>query len=84
MKTLVNFTLLSIIFSNLAMANGAGINIDRKVTKRSSSQIEETKEEMRENPRNRAMAGSFGQISSQEEKEEAPRELKKPSNKVWR
>lgn len=76
--------LLLMIFSNLVYANGAGLNIERHSVKKGPSQIEETREKMRENPRNRAMGGSFSQLSSQEEKEEAPTELKRPGNQVWR
>lgn len=84
MRTAI-FILLNVFFLNWAMANGAGLNIDKKLTHYGPTQMEETREKMRENPRNRAMGGSFSQISSHEEKEEeVTTELKRPGNQVWR
>lgn len=77
---------------SLSFANGSGVNIDQRP--RGTAEVDEayteelkirkSREEMNENPRNRAMVESFGNVSSQEEKAQLQEEKKIEERKKWR
>lgn len=85
MKTLQSMALLSLIFTSSLTANGGAQSTDIKrssaaveetytdelqTKKAAPDRTEQTREKMKENPRNLSYPGSFGQIDSHEDDQE--------------